>query len=1070
MNRLREKKKSDNAVKLENPSTSQSRPKRQELQVNFEQCMFCQSCNTAAMRNVATMMLSNRILESAKSDPTMRIRLANVVDLVAAEAKYHLKCLVQFDRRVKKQAETPDQKTDAALNQLCDSLQEGLCEGQVFDMAKVWKQYKDLCERENISMPPRYLSRRKSFYDDVQKKLGTNIRFLQPLDVKGSLLMYQSGKADELLTKYLTSNPVDSAESSSDSDDSSNPNTLNDDNKILNELVHTALKIRSDLEKTPGHSAAWGGIDQEHVKYVIPDSLYMFLSVLLGGLTMLDTEEAIDSLKKSSVCSIAQDIVFAVSNRKKLTPKHIGLGLALHQATRSKILVNLFHAAGHTINIDTIRRIDTSIATEILARFEQNGNVYVPPDIVPSTPGKMVISSCDNIDVLEETLDGKNTFHCTQMMMWQRGPPPEYHVSAESEIGKQKALQPEVLKPLHELDRAKPLMGSRPAPVVDETKIDIDAWFQKSAERDQACSKNLAWLLSRMQTIDNQHVPSWSAFNETCSAADPPITVAGMMPILQAQADENDTMVTVINKFRKVSEHLGQSHTVIVADQPLYSRAKELIWANPDDFPGVIMVQGHLHVLFNFLKVIGKHIESAGLEDIWVESGLFAPNSINAIMEGKAYYRAVRGHTLAYEALWRIRWKLFEAWLEESTQKLDDNTDIDKVVSLLNTKQSRYDEATKEAVEHSASILLNGSTMKLLEEFNIKFAEQPNFKFWSTYLELVEILLDFIRANREGNWTLHLDSFEAMLPWMSLYDHVNYARWGPVYLTDMKELPFTAPEVHREFQMGNFVVKRSSHHFNQVPVDQATEWINGMCKVSNGIIGITRNDPARDRFCVTWAERSHIAHKTRALFDQNEKEESISMHKEALPSRLHQDEQAVQKLVEEFKRNNAFNVIPTSTTDADSIQAAPPALLMSLATHDVASEDITNDLLTANERGVVQVKNFVRDRLVEKKVNFFDPVKRNNSKTFATLYKAKVITKRSEAKTIKADRKLIQKLLNASQAGRQVEMEEVLKHELSVLPLSLVKSSGQMNATSKSDMLQILTKDLGIEISQVTPH
>lgn len=25
-------------------------------------------------------------------------------------------------------------------------------------------------------------------------------------------------------------------------------------------------------------------------------------------------------------------------------------------------------------------------------------------------------------DVLEETIDGKNTFHCTQMMLWQRGP------------------------------------------------------------------------------------------------------------------------------------------------------------------------------------------------------------------------------------------------------------------------------------------------------------------------------------------------------------------------------------------------------------------------------------------------------------------------------------------------------------------------------------------------------------------------------------------------------------------------------------------------------------------------
>jgi len=36
------------------------------------------------------------------------------------------------------------------------------------------------------------------------------------------------------------------------------------------------------------------------------------------------------------VRSIAQDIVYAVSNRRKLTTKHVGLGLALHHATRSE--------------------------------------------------------------------------------------------------------------------------------------------------------------------------------------------------------------------------------------------------------------------------------------------------------------------------------------------------------------------------------------------------------------------------------------------------------------------------------------------------------------------------------------------------------------------------------------------------------------------------------------------------------------------------------------------------------------------------------------------------------------
>ena len=106
-----------------------------------------------------------------------------------------------------------------------------------------------------------------------------------------------------------------------------------------------------------------------------------------------------------------------------------------------------------------------------------------------------------------------------------------------------------------------------------------------------------------------------------------------------------------------------------------------------------------------------------------------------------------------------------------------------------------------------------------------------------------------------------------------MYDHNNYSRWGPVNLTEMRSLERTAPEIHAEFMAGNFVIKRSRNLFNQVPPDQATEWINRMCKVSGGIIGITRSDQARDRFCATWAVRSHVSQTTKVLFGLLDDEE-----------------------------------------------------------------------------------------------------------------------------------------------------------------------------------------------------
>ena len=50
---------------------------------------------------------------------------------------------------------------------------------------------------------------------------------------------------------------------------------------------------------------------------------------------------------------------------------------------------------------------------------------------------------------------------------------------------------------------------------------------------------------------------------------------------------------------------------------------------------------------------------------------------------------------------------------------------------------------------------------------------------------MVSIILLFIRADRAVDWNLHLSSSKEMLPLMMLYDHINYARRGVVYLLDM---------------------------------------------------------------------------------------------------------------------------------------------------------------------------------------------------------------------------------------------------------------------------------------------
>ena len=97
----------------------------------------------------------------------------------------------------------------------------------------------------------------------------------------------------------------------------------------------------------------------------------------------------------------------------------------------------------------------------------------------------------------------------------------------------------------------------------------------------------------------------------------------------------------------------------------------------------------------------------------------------------------------------------------------------------------------------------------MLDEFVAQsFQENVNFMFWWHYMELVSILLIFTRAQRERG---------DMGP---VIDHLNYVRWGSVYISEMNQLPKEGLE---EFKKGDFVVKWNENKFNKVSPDHSLE-------------------------------------------------------------------------------------------------------------------------------------------------------------------------------------------------------------------------------------------------------
>ena len=172
----------------------------------------------------------------------------------------------------------------------------------------------------------------------------------------------------------------------------------------------------------------------------------MFLSMVYGGLEILDKESDYENPRQSQILSVAQDIVYGVSEGKKWTPKHVGLGSTLHQSTRSKKLVTLFHRAGHCLPYTDLLRVDTALAEHSLSTMDKETGNILPVNL---TPTRFTHFTADNIDINDSTLDGKDTFHATQVAAWQRGPI-EMNVLAEvnASSSEKKLKVPEVMNKL----------------------------------------------------------------------------------------------------------------------------------------------------------------------------------------------------------------------------------------------------------------------------------------------------------------------------------------------------------------------------------------------------------------------------------------------------------------------------------------------------------------------------------------------------------------------------------------------------------------------------------------------
>ena len=118
----------------------------------------------------------------------------------------------------------------------------------------------------------------------------------------------------------------------------------------------------------------------------------------------------------------------------------------------------------------------------------------------------------------------------------------------------------------------------------------------------------------------------------------------GYLDTLGSPATDLKTTYGVICLGCEIKERLKLKAVACVFDQALYAKAMGVFWKHKAQFEGLEMMMSGFHLLMTMLAITGSRFADAGLRDVAVQSEIIAEGSVDSVLNGKHYNRAVRLH------------------------------------------------------------------------------------------------------------------------------------------------------------------------------------------------------------------------------------------------------------------------------------------------------------------------------------------------------------------------------------------------------------------------------------------
>lgn len=772
------------------------------------------------------------------------------------------------------------------------------------------------------------------------------------------------------------------------------------------EILRKAAKIirrdmRAEIFKNKEYPASDCFLD--NIDNHIPDSLFYFLELIV-----LPANKDRWANKFKRISTAAHVIMSVARPRSFKSMLQLDLGVTLHRKFGSKDVIDLLYSLGLCCSYYEVKLYEVSLTMHYSLKIQDGAFIQIV---------------YDNADFNTNTLNGKNTFHflgCIIIVtpngfILTREPIKRLEkIPSEAEIAAKGHVNLEIYNTIKKY-------GLWNIKIKECTDV-------LSLEPSYATKLNYFWLFLRY-AYESSKVNGWNGYMDkiTGSKIDYEVSKVVFAPFINAPPSDYDTLFTAAIEAIKTTQSYNMKTCILTFDQPLYMKMVDIIYSGslekeklekelglnlPYDIK-IIARLGGFHTVMSYMGCIGYIMAGSGLKELLCE--IYAEKSVDHILTGHAYSRAVRAHTLVREALASLIFKDLE------------QTDL----SMSNHKKKEIALNIYNDCSDPDMLLQNQSFNEIVNKFEdkIKFLDNKDNKtlqLWIMYFRMISVLNDFLYAERTGDWNLHLKSIQLMIPFFHVSGHLPYAKSATIYLQDMKDLKTTMdPSDYENFTTkGYWTVRRKDKYWSGNFTDQTIEQtLMKLLSVQGGPF----KRGATDSVVFQWIQG---AITTQDLLEGLLEYCGISFkkseqHKDSTDTRQKVDAEALRKLKSYFETHNPFSYHE----------------LVSIATNVVADDRI--NVLEAFPKGV----NIMSD-IYKSKGNFRDLHLKKVNKVLTLQHMIGTLTVQDDVIPIEPN--LIFQRISLIKATPE-EKKHFFEYELSPYPQTLFDECG-FRKNNKSDL------------------